>query len=211
VLQDNSGIPGGYDVERLSESQRALTSSLLPRLPSKARLILYGTWGHLEGSVYAEQREAYPDYTTMQRKTKVGLESYMELISRVRPVELAPIGDAFQLIYEDEIAAGRDPASGTSLFARMFVPDKFHPSRLGSFLAACVFAYVLLAGDDAAIAASRAFRPAENCALDAKLAQTYGTDWSPEPMSDADVLRIQDAAWRAVEARKHAADAHVAG
>ena len=201
VLQDHSGIPGGYNADRLAESRGALASSLLPLVPSTARLLVYGTWGHVEGSVYEEQRGAYPDYPTMQSKTTAGIESYLELIGRVRPVELAPVGDAFLLVYEDEVAAGRDPTSDDSLFARLFAPDKFHPSRLGSFLAACVFAYVILAGDDAAIAASRAFRPAESCDLDAKLAERYGPDWKPEPISDMDAAQIQDAARRAVERR----------
>ena len=146
VLQDNSGVPGGADVSALAASREALTASLVPRVSSATRLILYGTWGHLHGSVYSAQREAYPDYTTMQRKTTAGYEAYRALVAPARCVELAPVGDAFQVIHDEERAAGRDPTAPGSLFARLFVPDNFHPSRLGSFLAACVFTHVLLAG-----------------------------------------------------------------
>jgi len=201
VLQDNSGIPGGFDADQLEESRAALATKLVPMVPRSSRLILYGTWGHLRGSVYEAQREAYPDYATMQRKTTAGYDGFGAAVACERPVELAPVGDAFQIVHDEEVAAGRDPTAPSSLFARLFVPDAFHPSRLGSFLAASVFAQLLLGGDAERLAASRGFRPAPACALDAKLQEQYGDGWQPEEMSEEEAARLQEAARRAVEAR----------
>jgi hypothetical protein len=203
ILQDNSGIPGGFDADALAESRKALTTTLVPMVPRSARLILYGTWGHMRGSVYEAQRTAYPDYVTMQRLTTKGIEDYRELIAEQhqRPIEFAPVGDAFQLIYDEEVERGVEPTSAESLFARLFVPDMFHPSRLGSFLAASVFAHLLLMGDPQRLAASRPFRPAPSCKFDRKLKERFGEDWVPAEMSEEDAARLQGAARRAVEAR----------
>ena len=203
VLQDNSGVPGGFDSSQLEESKVALVSTLLPMVPPTARLILYGTWGHLRGSVYEEQREAYPDFLTMQHKTTAGCEGYCA--ASERHIELAPVGDAFKIIYDEEVAAGNDPTDPGSLFARLYVPDGFHPSRLGSFLAARVFAHVLLDGHEDKLAATRQFRPAASCALDAKLQSRYGEDWAPREMADEEATRLQEAARRAVLNRKSSA------
>mmetsp|Transcript_8781 Transcript_8781/g.14817 ORF Transcript_8781/g.14817 Transcript_8781/m.14817 type:complete len:128 (+) Transcript_8781:363-746(+) len=72
----------------------------------------------------------------------------------VASVVFAPVGQAFWEVYQAELAASRDPLASGSLFARLFQPDAFHPSRLGSYLAGCVFARVLLkerAGDRLAL------------------------------------------------------------
>jgi hypothetical protein len=42
-------------------------------------------------------------------------------------------------------AAGRDPLHAASSFARLYAPDGLHPSRLGSFLTACIF-YGVISG-----------------------------------------------------------------
>ena len=206
VLQDNSGVPGGADPAALAESHRALKESLVPMLPPRATVCVYGTWGHIHGSVYESQRSAYPDYPTMQRLTTEGCEGYAEVLASdasdasVVSVVFAPVGQAFWEVYQAELAASRDPLASGSLFARLFQPDAFHPSRLGSYLAACVFARVLLkerAGDRLAFPA--AWRPAAECSLDAKLRTKFGGEWEPEGMSEEDAAQLQDAALRAVE------------
>lgn len=204
ILQDNSGVPGGYNFDALMASRAALMTALVPQVPDTARLVLYGTWGHLRGSVYEDQQSAYPDYVTMQRRTTDGIEGYVELIKGSAPsrsVEFAPVGDAFLILYNEEVQAGRDPLEPDSLFARLYAPDAFHPSRIGSFLAACVFTRVLLEGDDARISQSLAFRPADSCKLDRRLQDKYGDEWAPRIMDEADVARVQRAAAKALEAR----------
>jgi len=202
VLQDNSGVPGGWDASILEQSQTALIGTLAPLVPPSARLLLYGTWGHLRGSVYQKQREAYTDYPTMQRRTTAGYEAYAALLERQRAIELVPVGDAFQIIYEEEVAAGCDPTAEPSLFARLFVPDAFHPSRLGSYLAACTFALVLLEGQPVAVVeASIAVLPSESCSHDESLRNQFGAEWKPASISDADAERLRSAARRAVVTR----------
>ena len=114
----------------------------------------------------------------------------------------------FQIIYKEELAAGRDPTAESSLFARLFVPDAFHPSRLGSYLAACTFALVLLAGQPVAVVeASIAVLPSESCAHDESLRNQFGAEWTPASISDADAKRLRHAARRAKRARTQPCDA----
>ena len=212
VLQDNSGVPGGADDAMLSASLTALSDSLLPRIPPACRAIIYGTWGHRKGSVYETQRGAYPDFVTMQRLTTSGCERYAHLLAAERGVAddlsstLAPVGDAFLMLYEEEVAAGRDPIDDDSLFSRLFAPDKFHPSRLGSFLAACV--YVEMLRGDAAFPLQ--WLPAPRCAHDDKLTAHFGAEWSPSAMSNEEAGRLQRIAQAAVRARRQKAAAKTA-
>ena len=147
VLQDNSGVPGGYDSGRYAESAYALTDRLAPLTRDSLVCLLYGTWGHRFGSVYAEQQAAYPDYKTMQKLTTHGIDQYKRLLDRTQScgaVGVAPVGDAWERIYDEDVRAKRDPLADDSLFSRLYKKDKFHPSVLGTFLAACVFALMIL-------------------------------------------------------------------
>jgi hypothetical protein len=201
VLQDKSTEPGGWSVDALVASRNALEKHILPLVPKNARLLLYSTWGHLEGSVYEESRPAYPDYVTMQRKTTQGYKDYATLIRKTRGVEIIPVGDAFELLYNEEKAAGKDPTADGSLFNKLFVLDKIHPSRLGTYLAACVFMHAL--GDEEQIAASKSYRPPPKCAHDDSLMEElkYGPDWRPAPMSEEEAATLFRIAAEAVKAR----------
>lgn len=208
VLQDNSGVPGGADPAALTESHYALREVLAPLLPSTATILVYCTWGHCKGSVYSAQRHAYPDYLTMQRRTTEGTEGYVKTLASVRdddgatgPVMFVPVGDAFCEIHREDTASGCDPLHPASFFARLFLPDEFHPSRLGSYLAACVFTHTLLdAMREGAFPTS--WRPAAECALDERLREEFGSGWEPAHMSEEDAARLQRAAWRAVQGRR---------
>ena len=59
-------------------------------------------------------------------------------------IGIAPVGDAWERIYDEDVRAKRDPLADDSLFSRLYKKDKFHPSVLGTFLAACVFALMIL-------------------------------------------------------------------
>merc|ERR1719277_229554 len=75
----------------------------------------------------------------MNEAVRRGYEHYASLITRPdrRPV-VAPVGNAFGLVYDDVVRAGENPAAPTSLFHRLYDPDGTHPSPLGTYLAACV-------------------------------------------------------------------------
>ena len=125
----------------------ALTDRLAPLTRDSLVCLLYGTWGHRFGSVYAEQQAAYPDYKTMQKLTTHGIDQYKRLLDRTQScgaVGVAPVGDAWERIYDEDVRAKRDPLADDSLFSRLYKKDKFHPSVLGTFLAACVFALMIL-------------------------------------------------------------------
>jgi hypothetical protein len=185
VLQDHSGVPGNASAADLTASRTALIDTLAPMVPLPQRLILYGTWGHRAGSVYWWQRDAYPDFPTMQRLTSAGYLGYVDLVQPLRSVELAPVGDAFSRIYDEDLTAGRDPLDAASLFAQLYASDAFHPSAHGSYLAACVFTHVLLADrGQNAINASVAVLPA---------------GWPGSPPGSGERLRAT--AQRAVDAR----------
>ena len=67
-----------------------------------AQVVVYGSWGHRDGSVYEATRDAYPDFPTMQRRTEEGCEAYVNRLAARRPrgrVSLAPVGDAFRRVY----------------------------------------------------------------------------------------------------------------
>eukprot|EP00965_Chrysotila_dentata_P056372 1870229-Pleurochrysis_carterae.AAC.5 len=115
VLQDNSGVPGGASKNAYKASLKALQEDLAPLTTRSAHCILYSTWGHLHGSVYEKQRAAYPDYLIMQRLTTAGCEAYFHLLSELRSqndnalrTSLAPVGDAFLIIYEEDMSQGVD-------------------------------------------------------------------------------------------------------
>lgn len=131
VIQENSAIPGGADPAAY-ETSRQVMRSFFKHAAGDAKLLVYETWGHLHGSFYAKLRKSYPDYETMQQLTSAGCRGYLkELGPRA---QLVPVGSAFHDVF---VRGGRTVSRG--LFPRLYAPDHFHPSRLGTYLAACVF------------------------------------------------------------------------
>ena len=192
VLQDHSCGPGGAVPDELARTEELLQNYFAKKVAAP-QILIYGSWGHRQGSVYPQCRNAYPDYATMQAKTTEGCARFVSLCGP--RAQLVPVGDAFRRIYEEENASGQDPQAEESLFRQLFAPDDFHPSRLGSYLAACTFAYVLTGTSPV----GTSFRPAARCAHDEKLIAKGGAAWEPKSMSDAEVKRLQEAAAWAVE------------
>lgn len=138
VLQDNSQVPGGAIPEALEYSRTAL-DWFAPFLQGRTRCMLFSTWGHREGS--SNFPDAYPDFRTMQEKTSDGYERYAQRLRALAvDVTVVPVGDAFRRVHRAE----PKPLQADSLFSRLYVSDGSHPSALGSYLAALVFALVLL-------------------------------------------------------------------
>ena len=147
VLQDNSAVPGGCDEHKLNASITALRDVFSPLLPrsGSGRVLLYSSWGHKIGSpvleTYAEQ---YPSFEVMNEKTAAGYCMYKTVLKQAfLDVAIVPVGRAFLCVYQSDVEQGRDPDAPLSLFSRLFAPDSFHPSPLGTFLSACVFHHII--------------------------------------------------------------------
>ena len=199
VLQDNSSVPGlGTQDAEVAASEASLTDVIAPLVRAAgATPLLYATWGHRHGCVYQSKRAQFPDYATMQRETTAGYERFLHLLGA--DARLAPVGNAFERIHSEEIDAGRDPLGASSLFSRCFAPDNFHPSRLGTYLAACVFALVLAGVSPL----GSPFRP-KRCGFDDRIL-AKSPDWEgewPAEVGDEDAARLQRAAHAAVGARR---------
>ena len=75
----------------------------------------------------------------MNAKLAEGYNDYVSSTStNERRTKLAPVGMAFQYIYQDLVAQGLDPLHPGSDFYNLYIDDGSHPSLEGSYLAACV-------------------------------------------------------------------------
>lgn len=136
VVQDNSQVPAGGRPSLRDESHEALRDTFAPSIVAQsAKAIVYSTWGHRDdGSVY-ERLPQYQDFVTMNQMSQAGCLRYAEILrdAGCGSVVVAPVGLAFGLIHRS------DPA----LHHRLYTPDAFHPSRLGTYLAVCVLYAVI--------------------------------------------------------------------
>jgi hypothetical protein len=147
VLQDNSSVPGGADEKLYADTLIALSTFYAGRMPSvdAGKVLLFNTWAHRDGSCAArpQHRACYPTFLQMHKKTARGYQEYKATldmaVSDDIQVLIVPVGEAFHRVWLAVQRAGQDPQDPESLFARLYAPDGYHPSRLGTFLAACVF------------------------------------------------------------------------
>lgn len=121
--------------------------------------MFYSTWGHRGECVHKKYGEVLGDFKSMNKMTTEGYAilatKFSEAVVAVKDkvkIVIAPVGRAFEIIY-DQCVSGGSSTSGspaadpTSLFYRLYQPDNFHPSKLGTYMAACVF-YAVLYGKD---------------------------------------------------------------
>jgi MYXO-CTERM domain-containing protein len=139
VLQDQSQVPG-FPVEQTEwiESKDAAVSlaSMITAAGAEPRLFM--TWGRRDGDSINVAR--FPDYPTMQRLLAEGYYAYAEaIVGAGYPVQVVPVGMAWQHIYDAHMAVGEDPLESSALFSRLYTGDGSHPSVLGSYLASLVF------------------------------------------------------------------------
>jgi len=174
VLQDQSQIPGfpQTQAEWIQSRDAAVSlASIITERGGATRLFL--TWGKRDGDPINPDR--FPDFLTMQALLLEGYTAYAEAIEEAgHAVEVVPVGLAWQIVYEDHIAAGEDPLVESSLFHRLYAGDGSHPSRLGTYLTACVF-YGALTGNS-----------------------PVGLTWAPDTVTDAERAALQAAADRLV-------------
>jgi len=148
VLQEQSQIPAWHDqlVQDWYDSLNGAQGLNGMVEAAGAQTVFLMTWGRREGDSGAP--ELFPDYMTMQSALAEGYGKYAELLSTSdRPVLIAPAGLAFQTIWEDAVAEGKDPLDPEGIFWRLYTSDGSHPSQLGSYLATLVVFTTLTAND----------------------------------------------------------------
>ena len=140
VLQDQSQIPAfpmGQAEWIASRDAAAGLDDLIA--PTGAHTMFFLTWGRRDGDSMNPGR--FPDFRTMQGLLTEGYVAFRDATStEVRPTFVAPVGPAFELVYDDVIADGGTPESSGSSFHRLYAGDGSHPSDEGTYLAAAVFA-----------------------------------------------------------------------
>lgn len=138
VFQDQSQVPG---FPRTSSYWQDSLDGLLD-LTSRVEgvggeSVLFMTWGYREGDSSNPVR--YPDYKTMQSHLQSGYEDFRDNSSNSqRTVWIAPVGLAYENIYDDIVSTGSSPLDSSSLFWNLYSGDGMHPSLTGSYLTACV-------------------------------------------------------------------------
>jgi hypothetical protein len=124
VLQEQSTIPS-FDRERRAPMMDAFARRLHEEVVrARARTLLYVTWGYRDGD---PQNRPGDTYAAMQDRLE---QSYRE-VARELDATVVPVGEAWRIAHEK--------ARGLDLWA----PDGRHPSRAGTYLAACTFYGVL--------------------------------------------------------------------
>ena len=139
VLQEQSQIPGfpRGQIDWIDSRDSAVGLNSLIE-PTGAHTMFFVTWGRRDGD--SRNLGRFPDFRTMQGLLTDGYLAYREATStEARPTFAAPVGPAFELVYDDVLEAGDVPEDSGSSFHRLYAGDGSHPSTEGSYLAACVF------------------------------------------------------------------------
>ncbi len=175
VLQEQSVIPAYHEAIATGWYESLEAAQGLDGLIKKtgANTLFLMTWGRREG--LAEDAQMLPDYPTMQALLAGGYQKYALLTSTPeRPVRVAPVGLAWQTIWDDAVAAGNDPLDPDGLFWRLYTGDGSHPSVRGSYLASLVV-FATVTGTD-----------------------PESTHWRPDPVTEGEAAILRHAARRAV-------------
>jgi hypothetical protein len=148
VLQEQSRVPAWHDqlVQDWFDSLNGAQGLDGMIETAGAQTVFLMTWGRREGD--NEVIDLFPDFMTMQNALTAGYMKYSELLSTPdRPVLIAPAGLAWQAVWEDAVAQGKDPLDPEGTFWRLYTSDGSHPSQLGSYLATLVV-YATITGND---------------------------------------------------------------
>jgi hypothetical protein len=126
VLQEQSQMLSFSPYRQRAETYPAARALAAGVSAAGARTLLFMTWGHRSG----DRRNVPGDsYAAMQARVRDGYRALAEELD----ADVAPVGIAWAEAFR------RRPSLA------LWAPDGSHPSRLGSYLTACVF-YAVLAG-----------------------------------------------------------------
>jgi hypothetical protein len=147
VLQDQSQIPGYYEVSGFFDQSLQSAVKLNELIEDTgAETIFFLTWGRRDGD--SRNHWIFPDFPTMQERLIEGYRQFAEATSsETRRTTVAPVGPAFQIIYDRYLELRMDPLDSESNFYNLYSSDGSHPSRSGTYLAACVL-YATVTGKD---------------------------------------------------------------
>jgi hypothetical protein len=131
VLQDQSVVPALL-FSNIWEASLAAGAEIHRLIqPSGAVTMFLETWGR-QGQLDA----FFTSFTFMQEYLTRGIREYQKAAKEPVRSFVAPAGRAFQLVYEDTIAAGGTNASAP--FSQLYKDDGSHPDVQGAYLSACV-------------------------------------------------------------------------
>jgi hypothetical protein len=149
MLQDQSQVPGFPRTSQYWQDSLAGLDDLTARVEQVGgESVLFMTWGYREGDSSNTWR--YPDYKTMQHHLRDGYVDYRDNTSNaLRTVWIAPVGLAYEHIYDEIVSSGGNPLTSSSLFWNLYSGDGAHPSLTGSYLTACVM-YATIYGNNTA-------------------------------------------------------------
>ena len=118
VLQDQSEMPA-FEEDRSGEMDPAATTLAGMIRSQGAQPLFYETFAHEAGL----PDDGLPDYTSMQAAIDAG---YLGIAAQL-DVPVAPVGDAWQMVVNEQPSPG------------LWQSDGSHPTANGTYLAACVF------------------------------------------------------------------------
>jgi hypothetical protein len=149
VLQEASRIPGLHATPFAYVFQESLHAAMqlnhLIANHTGAGTMFFMTWGRRNGD--SGFPDMYPDFLTMNHMIEEGYRRYVEGTSTAsRLTKMAPVGLGFERIYQDLVDRGDDPLQASD-FSLLYRGDGSHPTRRGSFFAACVI-YATISGKD---------------------------------------------------------------
>lgn len=124
----------------------------------------------------------------MQQKLNTGFQQYYKILQKHFPVVfICPVGEAFNIVFQEN----------KNLFERLYVPDTFHPSKIGTYLSSCCFWMTITKKSKEEII----WFPSEKeiFPFDEKLKKTFGKDWKAELVTEEIALYIRDVAERAIK------------
>lgn len=137
-MQEQSQIPALRDVSGEYSISTTSSKELVRYVRmTGAKVVFFLTWGRRDGD--RQFFNLSPNFKTHQQRLLHGYEGYVDQNTNGDQIPLlAPVGLAFEYIYDLVVADGRDPASEGSEFHNLYSPDGSHASIQGAFLAACV-------------------------------------------------------------------------
>lgn len=145
VLQEQSQIPSFYPGNDEYDGSMAAAAGLARIAAERgATVVLFMTWGRRDGDT--DNPALNPDFPTMSARLETGYRDMAAAIlgeTGVAPL-IAPVGPAFSRVYDAVVARGEDPLEAGSAFHRLYSGDGSHPSREGTYLAACVIAETMM-------------------------------------------------------------------
>ncbi len=128
VFNDQSLRPAIY--EKRMRTVDSLLSDYLPLfLATDSTPILYMTWGYWRDDLDMTQFVDVPTFTSLLYEGyKYYAQTLQEALPDNRRPRVAPVGLAFLVVWEENHA----------FWERLFSEDQYHPTPLGTYLAACI-------------------------------------------------------------------------